>query len=370
MKIKYNLGLALLSVFSLLGVVWATPATEIVMDHNFFIDTISGDPSILDPFEIRGIVRNGPNHFSQITITSEGTFREPTIFDERFRLNEEQLQHRELFRHIWDTSNIVTAEGFQINHSFDSRYIWQLRYQPQVLLTVLDEATGNVSRTTVPLPEIPRSVQIWEGQFVEETGILYYVLQGHDSQLFIFQFDPLNLTFEHLHTTDVSNERANWAQIILNDQGAFLFLNAHGETDQLEFYEIELRTGEITPITVSAERTDWWWVQEGLGNYFVLGGSREQDVHLFDTESGVIKTLPLPTVVQTDEGGWLERQFQMIDAYLIQKVSSWVWNQQMQTSHRSNQQIIIYDLETLEIVFEGVIPLDTSQDLVDGFRFR
>jgi len=365
MKLKYLVSFGIVCALSLMSVFFFLGGNTQDLNRNFSIETIFGDQRILDEIAFSATIKEGGNNFTKVTLSSEEPQFEPTVYDLYHGLDDRQLEHRELYRDaIW--ASIIEKEHYTFSILFNNEYIWNSRYTPSVRIAVLDHNTGEVNVLNHDFFEINPGMQVygWDPHILEQNGEFYYVLPTQDNEILVYRLnvEPLTLEFMFMEEVSIGRQQDNWIDwfSIGNELYAAVFENEGSLTYLFDFEaraleEVDLKDDYLFQATVTRG------TQIVLYDYDYDNSWTTFEV--LDTETEILTELETPSFRQeiAEHDSWFNPF--VLENYLV-----------IEYRMPQAQYFAIYDLDTLELIYEGRINLRKDQGLmekwgeIEGFK--
>ena len=369
-------------------------ADATVLNQNFTIETLYGNPILLDDvFEINAIRQEGTDSFSRVVLTSNEPEFIPISFDARHRINDRQLENREFYRgtHRWQRNNPFETENFQI--------LIISNWPNPSTFHILNRQTGDFIRTQDTINT--QAFNSWSLMFFVERDANLYVISAEgtapNARVYTvdFQAEALNYSFSVQQTSQtggawfvsannlyfyemggwVQRPGQDWEEFVEVESGATGGLDPETGEDTLtpserSMYAINFDTQSFearpspTGLSTWSQRAQW-------GDYVILDSIATYDHHhdrgYFDGISIVNLEEGYRHVFQnTNWNDWFETQqgdnissTWWSDTYVIGDylVEATLLNQFLQF-------ITIYDLTTMTRIYHGRINLRRDQGLL------
>lgn len=360
MKLKYIISFGIVCLLSLMGVFISLQTDAQELNRDFNIETLYGNEDILDELEISAVIREGRKDFSKVTFTSNGAEIEPTIYDEHHGLGERELENRELYRGAAWVSKLET-DDFIITHNFDHMYIWNSSSDPSARLAVLNKETGKIEALTHVFDEVLPHMQVWSSSafLIESNGVFRYVLVTENNEFLVYLFDPaaMTLTFEFSDTIETSGN--GWVSWGATDHG-ILMMEQDDNGNNTGFYTLDFETREFKAI--SLEKIDFeisLWNMWSTGSKILFEDWETNGINILDIETGEATQLEAPSfATELTNDMWATHSVVGNNKYFV-------LNFNVESMTPQTQFIAIYDLESLEKVYEGSIRLRRDQGLLE-----
>lgn len=356
MKLKYIVCFGVVCALSLVSVFFFQGTNSQDLNRNFGIETIAGDPSILDEIAFSAVINEGANQFSRVTLSSGEPQFEPTIYDLHHGLDDRQLEHRELYRDaVW--ARIFEFENYTFNAQFNSEYIWNSRYKPNARIAVLDANTGEVNVLNHEFLEITPGMPVygWDTFILEQDEEFYYVLPTENNEILVYQLSVESMTLEFMFKEEFSigGNQDNWVHwFTIGDNK--LYGQVYG--DEIETYVFNFDTRNFEEVDFDVDFITEETVVRGTQMVFqeyVEDGSWFQ-FRIFDTETETLTELETPSFSEEIVDDWPWSNTTLLENYLVINIRI-----------PQAQYFVIYDLDTLELIYEGRINLRRDQGLVE-----
>jgi len=360
MNLKYVMSIGIVCIISLGSLFFFQGTSTQDLNRDFKIETLRGDASVLDDFSFSAIIQESPTNFSRVTLTSDGASIESILYDYRHGFDERQLENRELFRGAsW--AEIIETDHFTFSHRFDSSYVWNTRHEPTARIAILNHETGNVDVFNPLFPEINPTIPIWWTFLIEDNGTFYYVLPTETNELFVYQIHPESLTFEFLFQKDLSSLNRQDAWINWREFDGSLYaevFNSMGTTSDVFFFNVQNQQLEELNSEIDFFN-NWVFGRRNQEFYFTHfpENTNLPTLNRINLETDEVTELPVATFTEDLEGMGFQN-FSIVDDYLIG-----IYHEQ--SMRPMAQFIVIYDLNTLEIIYEGRINLRLDQGLLE-----
>jgi len=381
--------LVVLAVIAILSTLFLRQADATVLNQNFRIETIYGDPNLInDVFEISNIRQEGTNSFSRVVLTTDEPEITPIAFDARHGINDRQLENREFYRGtswwVRTLENRVETENFRvmtINNWPNPDTFNILNKETNEFISVENSSNGN-------------AFIYWTFRlFMEKEGTLYMVIVGENepkARFYKVDFERgrLNYYFSVQHENPIAGR---W---LLNANGIHFYQNGGWDRDlpsgatggwnpetsedtittsHLPFYYINFETQSLesrpTPRGISSWGWGWdrlYWqdyaISEGILTYNDDGSRGHFDgFSLNNLELGHRHVFPNTTWddwAQTQQGTSIGGSWgvwmSVVCDYLVEvtRINDFL------------QIIMIYDLTTMSKIYHGRINIRRDQGLL------
>ena len=362
MKIKYLIGFSVLCLVSLVSIFVLLHTDVEAFNRDFGIEILYGNDSILKELRFSNIIQETPNSFTRVTLSTDGPIFEPTNFDTRHSLNEEQLEHRELYRHI-DNRKTFENEDIKVVHHF-SNNAWNRNRDASVRINILDKQTGEVSNINHTFDRGIRNLsEIWDTFLIENNDGLYYVLPGQESLRFtVYYLDIENMALEYKFSFE--NKNHYWGNWFATQNGVYFHPENSDNNQDSQLYVIDFSSGNMELITIDGH-IGWW----SLGSYRNISAfensvfDEESEewidvINVVDMQTGKSHQLtnPFHEHVDANDRRWTSNNHNVIGNYLV-----------LNYIMDNLQFIVIYDLINLELVFTGRTRLRNDQGLMTNW---
>jgi len=350
MKLKYNLSFQVVCALSLISVFFFQGAKAQELNQNFGIETLAGDHRILDEIAFSAVINEGSNLFSRVTLSSGEPQIEPIIYDLVHGLDEQQLEHRELYRNAI-RADIIETEDYTFSNLFNYEYIWKPRYEPSARLAILDHNSDEVKVINHTFVEIKPQMSVWNTYILEDNGEFYYVVPTDNSELLIYRLDIESLALEFMFMEEFSvGEWIDW--FILDNH---LYGQVYTNTG-VESYVFNFDTRELDEFNFAEKDFSYNVVKRESQIFFheYFENSTIPTVQAFNTESETVIELENPSFIkEINDDDWPYLGTYMIGDYLV-------LDYRVHLTHF----IGIYELDSLELIYEGKINLRRDQGLM------
>jgi len=404
MNKSFSVTLMVLSVIAIAATLFLRRADATVLNQNFSIETLYGNPSLIDDvFEISAIRQEGTNSFSRVVLTTNEPEITPITFDLRHHIDDRQLEMREFYRGTqwWtrESANRIETENFHVMvvENWPSRETFNILNKETNLFV-------NVENTTDRGEFIHWTFRL----FMEKDGILYVAIVGEDepkARFYEVDFErgALNFLFS------VQQENSIGGRWLLNANGIHFYQNGgwdplpsgatggwnpeRGEdtltTSNHPFYIVNFETQsfELRPTPIGISSWGWGWdrmywqdyvIREGIATYDDDGMRGYFDgITLNNLETGhrhVFHNTLVDDWFESQQGYSLSAfhwsEIHVIDNYLVEttRINEFL------------QFITIYDLNTtMTQIYHGRINIRRDQGLltnnwrggeIDSFEVR
>jgi len=400
MKLKFLTLSGILCVATLGSILFSLYAGAEELNRDFGIETLYGDISLLDDIYLGAVIREGRNQFSSVRLTSDGFEIRPTVYDLHNGVGEEVLNNRELFRgNIWfDPNSLFETEALSILPSLNENFRWDPQTEAELTLAIQEKETGNVKRETFILDEIPNSANIMGPFMMKHDNVIYLVIivdgimadvqRGpwgsmqswsleSNGAFFVYSLNPeaisLNLEFEG----NVPIDENSWPHWIVTNMGIYANLTTWDESTQQESqstYKIDLTSKEVIPV----ENLDLphFWNFVNHNEYIIYLHEEWHDttnaqtftLNAVNMQTGEKHTFPMEDLDNNTDQWSFGANLMIVDNHLfVNRTFS------AQRNHNTrpipHQLIQIYDVEKMELLYEGRIRLRHDQGLVGNMHW-
>ena len=354
------------------------------LNRDFGIETLYGDASILDELYLEAVIREGRNQFTSVRLTSDGYETRPTVYDLTNNVGEQVLNNRKLYRgDPWFNPNMkLETDDFIILPVFSQTFMWDRRAEPIVNVSVQEKESENIRRETIVLDEIPRNVQISDPFMIEHNGDIYYVvgIEGHNGGGFIvYSFDPVSMVMNLEFEGSIPNDDASWPRWFATNQGVYVQFeggNQNDDTGELAIYKIDL-DNEGAVLVEDIELQYFWESQRHGENLIYIHDHFDSEtsteistLHIVNMQTGESHYFPIGED-EASKDSWSNsssREIIVVGDYLV--VNRHATIQENQNSRvAQHQNILIYDLQEMELVYEGHIRLRQDQGLIGNIHW-
>ena len=362
MKLKYVISFGVICLVSLVSVLVSIRPEAQELNREFTIATLYGDEGIVDELAFSAIIREGRNRFTRVTLATDGPQFEPTIFDRTHWLGEAELENRELYRHSGWGRRVFETADFKFVYEFDSSFAWRWNVDASARIARLDKGTGEVNVLNHTFAEIESHMHIWNSFLVESGGGFYYVLPVENQRLdfFVYSLDveAMVLTFAFRGSVNDS-QMDRWGNWFATEHGVYVHMS---NVESGELYTIDFEARESRIVDSDFEFLGWPFASRGHQMIF--------ENHVFDEETENWATVKKVANMETGATAYLEPSF--LD--LVHGSVSGFTNRHSVTQNYLvlnftldaplRQFIAIYDLDALELLYEGEIRLRHDQGLI------
>lgn len=352
MKLKYMISFGVVCGLSLISVFFFQGVNAQELNQSFGIETLTGDSSILDKIAFSAVINEGSNDFSRVTLSSGEPQIEPIIYDLFHGLDEHQLEHRELYRNA-SRANIIETDNYTFSNLFNYEYNWKSRYEPSARLAVLDHNSGEVKVINHTFTEIKPGMSVWNTFILEDNGEFYYVVPSETSEILVYRINMESLSLEFMFMEEFSiGEWVDWYPIANQ-----LYGQVYTNTD-IDSYVFNMNTRKLdefnSDIVEIANIVD-------IRNTQIISRefSEESTIPIFqviNTETERVIELENPSFIKEIDEEWPDFMTFMLEDYLV-----------IDYRVHQTQFIVIYDLDSLELIYEGKINLRQDQGLLTYF---
>lgn len=353
MKYKYIMVLLITSFISLSFVFLLIREGAQTLNTNFILDTIRGDELVLNNFEISSTIRLKEDVYYRVALNEEGTSSE--------RLNNEI--DKKLMRGIFQPTIWETEEHLIVS-SFDSkRNIYKIN--------IKNKETQQVVRLEHDFSDIKNIQQF---QLVKTQEKKYIIIQHltennglSDFLISIFSLDFESFVIEKEFTYNFeSPEYSNMlvaSQFELIDQTLYL-LTGSDELGNRYFISLNLETREEDYVFINFNPSAVF-LSAGESSYLFLR-SFDRVYYVFNTATSEWDELEQPSFLKYIDT--VESQvYAQATSFKDYGITTYaIRNQNNVVPYK--QFIAIYDLQTLDIIYEGQITIESNQGIISDFE--
>jgi len=401
MKLKF------LSIFGVLGaailgsLLFSLHGQAEELNRDFGIETLYGDISILEELYLGAVVREGRNQFTSVRLTPDGFEMRPTVFDLHNNVGENVLNNRELYRgNPWIDPNMkIETDDFAILLVFNQNFMWERQVEPSVTVSVQDRASGNTRRETITLDEISRDMQISQSFMIEHNGTIYYVvgiegvrenytshggffggggsswsMENSSGGFIVYSFDPVSMTMELEFEGAIFHDEA-WPQWFATDHGVYVFFTVWGDNNEdpeIIVYKIDLDS-QTAALIEDVELQEFWEFRGHGDNLIYIHEEWDQEmnsgkntIHIVNMQTGESQQFPFGE--HEDSSSW-SREMTVSGDHLFVNMHLSTPPSRHDIRAAQHQHIMIYDLQTMELVYEGRIRLRHDQGLLGNVHW-
>lgn len=380
MNKSFSITLMILSVVAVLSTLLLRHVDATNLNDNFRIETLYGDPNLInDIFEISNIRQEGTNQFSRVVLTTTTPEISGISFDSRHQLDDRQLENREFYRGTFPWQR--GGWGWSGSHDTTNFQIFTIWGNYKVTYRILNTETGEFIAIPTNFNQSNNYIfTSWvDVFFIERDGALYHISAQHDqlnASVYRVNFTTEQIEYQFTvsqETDAVGNWFAtehglyfyghNWTWSTAQSRGT---LPDEIDPDALDpsdnpFYGINFETQEIDELPAPIGISDSWSFGR-FGDYILTQGILTYNLEgdriiasgytLVNLESGErhIFQAPEPT-----HGEWIEpTQYHALGDFLVG----------VTRSDQFNQDVVIYEMSTMEKIYHGRISLRRDQGLV------
>lgn len=362
MKLYHVISLSTAGLLSLgtLGLLAQTKQVE--LNQDFRMETLTGNVAILNGVSLENIVKVDQNKYSKVTLNGEHATLEPTVYDAYHGVTSQQLENRELYRHV---NHPITFENEDYLMTIQFDYLFPYSsHIPTARLAVKNKISNEVVVKNPVLEQLTSSEWINDEYLSESNGTYYYVLttsgrNNDNSRILVYTINPDTLDF----TFKFEKKLINSGISTCVDNLLYTI-----EYDSVSTYS----NPQLMIINLETEETSI----QSLGKDLYLESIIKTDSNLYfiadstlyrytPEEPNIMTEIPSPSFLNTlnDSNYYWISQKMVNDQYLYLLFD--VYNEGM-----SQQFLAVLDTDKQKFVYEGKINIRQDQGLQDSYQLK
>lgn len=358
MKYYRLIGFAVASVLSLGGFAVLTSAEEVKLNRDFKIQIVSGDSSVLEGVGLEALIKTGKSSFEKVVLSKDSVDFEPTKYDMYQYVGEDVLENREVYRGIQNPT-IVETDDYLMVASITEGFPYTTDV-PTLKLNIKNRETGSVSKFE-PVLDVTVSEFVNYQVLHEDNGTYYYAaltraMIGDKNRIIIYTINPKTGELKKEHELEIENM---WT---LNMVANKLVTKSYSETEGDKLILLDLNSKEVEIIKTSDH--------DGID---YLGGFYESNDQLYIEAKGKMYPFDLETLTfskavgiePTDSG--VDRGYGLSN-FLVKNNKMYVLYDVFEEGSARYQLLVVSDIKTGEVLFEGEIVQRADQGMFGSFE--